>query len=319
MNNAPHIPVMIEEVLSALSPQDNEIYVDGTFGAGGYTKAILDHAHCTVIAIDQDPSVEPTAKAFKDQFKDRFHFLPGNFEEMETLLKNAGFSKVHGIVLDLGISSMQIDQAERGFSFKKDGPLDMRMNTAPGQKTAADLINTLEEEEIANILFRYGEERKSRHIAKAIVQHRATQKFTTTTELADIIRSVLAKTHRDKTDPATRSFQGLRIAVNDELGALERTLLASPALLYPQGRLVVVTFHSLEDRIVKTFLREQAGLTQSASRHQPAENTQKQDPTFTLPHRKALAPTDTETQRNPRARSAKLRYAIRTQQEGEGI
>ena len=303
-----HIPVLIHEVLDTLAPQDNETHIDGTFGGGGYTRRILDAAKCNVIGIDRDPHAVTRGHELEKEY-DRFKIVEGCFGDMGELINEP----VDGIVLDLGVSSFQIDQAERGFSFQKDGPLDMRMSQ--DGLSAADIINTYDEKEIADILYKYGEERKSRRIASRIVERRKTQKFETTLDLAELIESTLGKKRKpNDAHPATRSFQALRIAVNDELGELDRALEASIKLLKPNGRLVVVTFHSLEDRRVKTFFREMSGDTPNVSRHVPiaAMPDDENDVYFTCPTRRAIAPSDTETQSNPRARSAKLRYGIRT-------
>lgn len=309
MNTAPHIPVMLEEVLTTLNPLDDEVYVDGTFGAGGYTRAILKKANCKVIAIDRDPSAAKAAEKLKEEFKDRFLFIRGNFGNIKELLTENNHNLVNGFVLDLGVSSMQLDKADRGFSFRFDGPLDMRMDTQSDQKSAAEIVNSLEEQELANILYKYGEEKRSRRIAKAITSRRTERTFDTTKDLADLIRDILPTNYKDKSDPATRSFQALRIAVNDELGELEHALEASKSILKENGRLVVVTFHSLEDRIVKDFLKLESGMAPSGSRHAPELN--KASTSFKLTTKKALQATDLEIQNNSRSRSAKLRAATR--------
>ncbi len=303
IHSAAHKPVMLQEVLDSLSPKEGGIYVDGTFGAGGYSKAILDAAECTVIAIDRDDSVIAGADALKKSYGERFIFIRGAFGDVENLLHGAGFEKVDGFVLDIGVSSMQIDQVDRGFSFRFDGPLDMRMDRDQGL-SAVDIINGYDETELANIIYTYGEERHSRRIARKIVEFRKGAPIETTGALADVVRSVLPK-GRDKIDPATRTFQALRIAVNDELGELERALDSSKNILRSGGRLVVVTFHSLEDRIVKNFMAENAGHLPNVSRHQPEARLT--TPVFGLVHKKAVKPSDAEAQDNPRARSAKLR------------
>jgi len=310
-----HYPVMLPEVLKALDPQDGEVYVDGTFGAGGYSRAILDAADCTVYAIDRDATARVSAEGLAKDYGSRFVFLRGCFGDVRKLLNDEGVERVNGFVLDIGVSSMQIDEGERGFSFRYDGPLDMRMDTHSGQ-TAADIVNTYEEEDLANVIYEYGEERKSRRIAKAIVMRRVEKSFETTSDLADVIRSVIPKKGGDKIDPATRTFQALRIAVNDELGELDRALESSESILADKGRLVVVCFHSLEDRRVKKFLKEKSGGNDTGSRHMPqVEN--KSLATFDLPMRnKAVKPSNQEISENPRSRSAKLRYALRT---GEGL
>lgn len=298
---------MLKEVLEALSPQDGETYVDGTFGAGGYTRAILEAANCNVIAIDRDQDAEKRAQAFDAEYKDRFTFKRGCFGDVR---EHVSGEHVHGFVLDLGVSSFQLDEAERGFSFRFDGPLDMRMDHKSGQ-TAADLINSTQEEELANIIYKYGEERKSRHVAKAIVERRKQEKFNRTADLADLVRKVVPKS-KDGIDPATRTFQALRIAVNDELGEVERAMNVAPEILVPGGRLVVVTFHSLEDRIVKHMLKDASGRGASNSRYMPQQDD-RADVVLQMPQTKPVKPSAEEVQQNPRARSAKLRYAIRTE------
>ncbi len=292
---------MLPEVIESLSPVDGGVYVDGTFGAGGYAKAILDAADCTVVAIDRDPDAGKRAAAMNE---DRLIFLRGCFGDVERLLLDAGIEKVDGFVLDLGVSSFQLDEAERGFSFRFDAPLDMRMDSENGQ-TAADLVADLEEKELADVIYKYGEERKSRRIAKRIVELRAENPIHTTAQLADIVRSCVPKS-RDGIDPATRTFQALRIAVNDELGELERALRAAEKILKPDGRMVVVAFHSLEDGLVKRFLREKSG-GESVSRYQPQK--QAAAPEFELLTRKALKPSKEELAENSRSRSARLRAA----------
>jgi 16S rRNA (cytosine1402-N4)-methyltransferase len=306
-----HVSVMLKEMLSAMKPADGQIYVDGTFGAGGYSRALLEAAHCTVYAIDRDPNVAALAEKLSGAFPGRFFWLMGSFSDMIELLASRGVSSVDGIVLDIGVSSMQIDQPERGFSFKNDGPLDMRMSGV-GQ-SAADIVNTAEEGELADILFHYGEERHARRIARAIVKAREVKAITRTAELAEIIRRICKG---GKMDPATRSFQGLRIKVNDELDELEQALAAAERLLRSGGRLVIVTFHSLEDRIVKQFLQSRSGETRGGSRHLPEigetrSQTAGRLPIFFLAQKKPVVAGEDETHANPRARSAKLRYAIR--------
>lgn len=306
-----HYPVMLPEVLESIAPAAGEVYVDGTFGAGGYTSAILEAADCRVIAIDRDGQAAERAKVLQEKYGERLIFVQGCFGDVEALLKENGFEKVDGFVLDLGVSSFQIDQAQRGFSFRFDGPLDMRMDNASGQ-TAADIVNSYEEKELADIIYRYGEERKSRQIAGKIVERRAQQKFETTEDLAALIREVVPKSFKDKIDPATRTFQALRIAVNDELGELERALAASKKILKSGGRLVVVSFHSLEDRMVKEFLRATSEQGAGGSRHLPEQTTQS-PVLFDLPSKKALKPSEKECAENGRSRSARLRCAIRTE------
>lgn len=307
--NAPHVPVLLDEVLDALAVRDGAAYVDGTFGAGGYTLAMLGRAGCTVYAIDRDPNAAAAGRALPEAQAGRLKLLEGRFGDMDQLLAECGVDQVDGVALDIGVSSMQLDQAERGFSFAKDGPLDMRMEQAG--PSAADVVNTADETELANILFRLGEERQSRRIARAIIAARAEKPFERTLELAGLVAKVIRKSG-DGIHPATRTFQALRIHVNDELGELERGLAAAERLLSPGGRLAVVTFHSLEDRVVKTFLKERSGDLPSPSRHLP-QVVSGPAPTFTLLGRKAVAAGAAEVARNPRSRSAKLRAAIRTE------
>lgn len=307
---SPHYSVMLPEVLATLSPRDGEVYVDGTFGAGGYTRAFLQSADCTVITIDRDPSAASRADALKQEFGDRLIFLSGCFGDALELVRAAGYEQVDGFVLDIGVSSMQLDEGQRGFSFRQDAPLDMRMDTRTGI-TAADIVNTYAEEDLANLIYRYGEERKSRHIARRIVEARQAARIETTLQLAALVREVVFKSPGDKIDPATRTFQALRIAVNDELGELERGLRAAETLLKSGGRLVVVSFHSLEDGIVKSFLYERSGKTPSPSRYLPAASVGV-EPSFLLSPRKPLDPSEDEIYSNTRSRSARLRGAIRT-------
>jgi len=310
-NAAPHIPVMLGEVLSALSPCDGETYVDGTLGAGGYTRAILGAANCNVMAFDRDQTAHDMAATWGKSYAPRLTLIKSSFSDIEEELIRRGVEKVDAIILDLGVSSMQLDEGERGFSFRFDAPLDMRMDRESG-KTAADLVNTLPEKELADIIYLYGEERHSRRIAAAIVKRRADGKIETTAQLAEIVRSVLPFSPKDKSDPATRTFQALRIAVNDELGELETVLEASEKLLKENGRLIVVTFHSLEDRIVKDFLNKRSKPAPSPSRHAPVASDVSQNRlSFSLLSKKPVLPTEKETKENPRARSAKLRAAIR--------
>ncbi|MBN8531226.1 MAG: 16S rRNA (cytosine(1402)-N(4))-methyltransferase RsmH [Alphaproteobacteria bacterium] len=303
-----HVPVMLREVVEAVSPKDGEIYVDGTFGNGGYSLALLQAADCRVIGIDRDDTVRAKAEALMKEYPGRFEFLQGPFGDMERLLKQIGIDAVHGVVLDIGVSSMQVDTPERGFSFRFGGPLDMRMDRT-ALLTAADVVNTYEEEALANIIYQYGEERLSRVIAKAVVMDRAKKKFTTTEELASLISRVVRRS-KDGIHPATRTFQAIRIHVNDELGELSRALEAAERLLVPGGRLVVVSFHSLEDRMVKRFLQERSGKASSeANRHMPEMAARLA--TFTLPKPEKRLPTQEECGANPRARSAKLRMGVR--------
>lgn len=308
-----HYPVMLAEVLSVLSPRDGEVYVDGTFGAGGYTRAFLEAADCTVIAIDRDPDAGARACALQSEFGDRLIFMPGRFGDALELVRAAGYDRVDGFVLDIGVSSMQFDEAARGFSFRFDAPLDMRMDTSSGI-TAADIVNGYDEEELANLIYRYGEERKSRYIARRIVEERARGRIETTLQLAALIRDVVFKSPGDKIDPATRTFQALRIAVNDELGELERGLAAAQDLLKDGGRLIVVSFHSLEDGIVKSFLYERAGKNPSPSKYLPFSPASLAPASFALSPRKPLEPSPAEIAENSRSRSARLRGATRLRQ-----
>jgi 16S rRNA (cytosine1402-N4)-methyltransferase len=313
MADVPHKPVMAGEVLQALEVQDGNVIVDGTFGAGGYTRAILNAADCRVFAIDRDPTAIVAGRSLEQSFAPRLQLLSGCFGDMERPLAEAEMQAVDGIVLDLGVSSMQLDQPERGFSFQADGPLDMRMqgDSEAGAQSVADVVNSFVEEDIADILWRYGEERRSRHIARAIVVARGEAPILRTGDLAKIVMSVLGQPRHGKAHPATRTFQALRIYVNDELGELERAMEAAEKLLRPGGRLVIVSFHSLEDRLVKNFMRERSGAMPSGSRHLP-EAPAGSAPTFSLVKRGAVKPTAEEIAENPRARSARLRAAIRT-------
>ena len=292
---------MLSEVLQYLQPKSGEIYVDATFGNGGYTQAILEAAPCKVIALDRDPNVRIRANEFKNLYDSRFEFRAGNFGNFADLVPE----RIGGAVFDIGVSSMQLDNAERGFSFAKEAELDMRMSCTG--ESAKDIVNFYGEKELADILYQYGEEHKSRQIAAKIVEYRRRKKIETTTELAQIVYTVIHR-HAGDIDPATRTFQALRIAVNDELGELERGLKGATARLISGGRLVVVDFHSLEDRIVKNYMKENGGKKVRISKYAP--DLAPDDSVFTEVS-KALAPTAEECRINPRARSAKLRYAIR--------
>ena len=304
----PHIPVLLNEVVESIAPKDGGVYVDGTFGAGGYTRAVLDAADCTVYAIDRDPDAIREGQKLVDVYKGRLHLLHGTFGEMAELVRGEGVDFVDGVMLDIGVSSMQIDRAERGFSFQKDGALDMRMSQ--NGLSAADVLNTFGERKIADIIYKYGEERFSRRIAAAVVEQRKTAPFKTTLEFADLIRRTVPH-KREDIDPATRSFQALRIYVNDELGQLESGLSAAHDLLKAGGRMAIVSFHSLEDRIVKTFMQEKSGKTANPSRYMPV--VEKQAATLKTITKKPILPTESETKFNPRARSARLRVAEKTE------
>ncbi|HEY0034439.1 MAG TPA: 16S rRNA (cytosine(1402)-N(4))-methyltransferase RsmH [Devosia sp.] len=301
-DGGPHVPVLLNEVLAALSPLEGKRVLDGTFGAGGYSRALL-HAGGSVIAIDRDPSVQQFASELTAEFGHRFTFLPGTFSELDSLAAEHG--PIDGVVLDIGVSSMQLDQAERGFSFMREGPLDMRMS-GEGE-SAADLVNGLEVEALANLLYAFGEERKSRRIAQFIVAARETAAIGTTTELARIIEKAIGRKPGDA-HPATRSFQALRIAVNGEFDQLVEALFAAERLLPEGGRLAVVTFHSLEDRIVKRFFDPDKG-GPAQSRHLPQMETEERR---WIEVRKAVKPGEGELSRNPRARSAILRSGTRS-------
>ncbi len=297
MTDAPHIPVLLDEVLAALSPAPGEVMVDATFGAGGYTRAILASG-AQVIAFDRDPDAIAAGRAAGIEGLTLVH---SDFSALEAAID----APVDGLTMDIGVSSMQLDQAERGFSFQADGPLDMRM--AQEGPSAADFLNTADEGEIADVLYQYGDEPKSRRVARAIV---AARPLTRTGELATVVRKALGHRPHDKKDPATRTFQAIRIHVNRELGELADGLAAAERVLKPGGRLAVVTFHSLEDRMVKRFLRERSGNTPGGSRHLPQAGAVRA-PSFEKVGRGVRA-GEAEVARNPRARSATLRTAIRT-------
>jgi len=299
-----HIPVLLPDMLAALAPRDGGIYLDATLGGGGYAEAILQSAACTLWAIDRDPDAVARGASLAVRFPGRLHLIEGRFGAMLSLLPGAGVDRLDGVVFDLGVSSYQLDQPERGFSFRMDGPLDMRMGKHG--PTAADLVNTLPERDLADLLFLLGEERAARRIARAIVAARAQAPIATTARLAAIIRGVLPP-DRSGIDPATRSFQALRIRVNDELEEIEQALRAAVQLLAPGGRLVVVAFHSLEDRIVKRFMTEAAGRAPSPSRHDPSGILTRAQAGFRLLTPRAVRPGAAETAANPRARSARLR------------
>ena len=303
-----HRPVMLDEVLEWLALKDGDVIVDGTFGGGGYSRAILDAAQCTVLGIDRDLDAILRAEKMAEE-TDRLVPLLGRFGEMDALVRNAGYDAVSAVALDIGVSSFQIDQPDRGFSFMKHGPLDMRMGAAG--PTAADVVNMMSERDLANVIFRLGEEKQARRIAKMIVAHRKEKPFETTTELAETVENAVGGRKGSRIHPATLTFQAIRMYVNDELGELARALCAAERLLAPGGRLVIVTFHSLEDRMVKQWLRDRAGKTSSGSRHLPMMQ-KGPDSTFELAVSKAVLPSDNEVEGNPRARSAKLRAAIRT-------
>jgi 16S rRNA (cytosine1402-N4)-methyltransferase len=307
---ARHIPVLLSEVIASLRPVDGAIYIDGTFGAGGYTRAILEAADCSVLALDRDPRAILGAKALKDEFGDRLTLFESRFSELDLVAREQDVAPVDGVVLDIGVSSMQLDEADRGFSFQSDGPLDMRMSSS-GQ-SAADVVNETDEEDLARILYILGEERRSRAIARGIIKARAVAPITTTRALAELVSRAVGGRRGDDRHPATQTFQALRIYVNDELGELARGLAAAERCLKPGGRLVVVTFHSLEDRIVKRFFNERAGKEARGSRHLPEQSVKFEAPSFEIVNSRPLTPSKGELEVNPRARSARLRAALRT-------
>ena len=304
MNDRPHISVLLNEVLEALAPRSGAVFVDGTFGWGGYSEALLSAADCRVFGIDRDPLAIKRGAELTQKYDGRLMLKPGRFGDMDTLIDEP----VNGVTLDLGVSSMQIDDSSRGFSFAKDGPLDMRMEQAG--PTAADLVNELDEESLADIFWRYGEERHSRRLARAIVHDRKQTPFSTTSQLAELTRRIVPKS-KDGIDPATRAFQGLRIAVNDEMGEVEKGLKAAERLLAPGGRLAIVSFHSLEDRAVKDFLKRRAGKASRPNRYLP-DLAAGPAASFHLISAKAVRPGEAEIRANPRSRSARLRIAERT-------
>lgn len=306
-----HIPVLLPEVLEALQPRAGERFIDGTFGAGGYTRAILEADAVDVLALDRDPAAIAAGAALVAEFAPRLTLVESRFSLLDRIAASRGFAPVAGVVLDIGVSSMQLDEAGRGFSFKADGPLDMRMSS--DGLTAAEVVNTFEEGRIADILFQLGEEHRSRAVARAIVKRRSDAPIVRTLDLADVVsRALGGRRHDQKTHPATRTFQALRIYVNDELGELRRALAAAERCLEPGGRLAVVTFHSLEDRIVKRFMAERAGRSEGTSRYVPARSEQFYESSFRIVNRRPLTSEKGELDVNPRARSARLRSAIRT-------
>ncbi len=305
-SSLPHVPVLLDAVLGALAIAPGETHVDGTFGAGGYTKAILDKGAARVFAFDRDPDAILYGETLAASSGERLTLVPDRFSRMRQALTDRGVDSVDGVTLDIGVSSMQLDQPGRGFSFQADGPLDMRMGQQ-GQ-SAADFLNTAEESEIADVLHYYGEEPKARRIARAIVAARPIER---TGQLAEIVRKAAGHHAGMKKDPATRTFQAIRIHINQELDELEGGLAAAEQVLAPGGRLAVVTFHSLEDRIVKRFLKSRSGADPAGSRHRPAANQDGPTPTFDTVA-KAVRADEAEIARNPRARSATLRAARRT-------
>ena len=306
-----HVPVMKDAMLSLIAPQDGGVYVDGTFGGGGYSRALLEAASCVVYGIDRDADALRAGDALSVRFGGRLILLHGRFSEMATLLAPYRVSAVDGIALDLGLSSRQLDDGARGFSFRFDGPLDMKMDRDDPGPTAADLVNGESEAELAAIIAGFGEERRARAIARAIVAARADGPIATTGQLAEIVRRAVARRRPGGIDAATRTFMALRLRVNDETNEIERGLRQIERLLRPGGRAIVVSFHSLEDRPVKRFFRERSERRQP-NRHEPPAATKSPDPTFRLLTRRARKPDGAEVSANPRARSARLRAAERT-------
>jgi len=308
MSEGSHISVLLDEVVEAIDPKPGDVVIDGTFGAGGYSRAFLERG-AEVIGLDRDPRVEPHADALVKAFPGRFRLVRSQFSRLDEVMEDLGGGKVDGVTLDIGVSSMQIDEAERGFSFMRDGPLDMRMG-AEGP-TAADLVNDTPENDLSRLFWKYGEERAARRIAHVLARRRAEQRFERTLDLAETVEKAVGGRRGAPVHPATRVFQALRIAVNDELGELESGLVAAEKVLKPGGRLAVVTFHSLEDRIVKGFFAERGRLKPAGSRHLPPVQ-QGPEPTFELLFKGHREPSHAEQAANPRARSAKLRAARRT-------
>lgn len=302
--NAKHIPVMLKEVLQYLAPKDKGLYVDATFGNGGYSEAILKSADCKVIAIDRDPNVKSRAQELAEQYPNRFEFRLGHFGDFADLVSE----NVDGAVFDIGVSSMQIDTPQRGFSFAKEAKLDMRMSCEG--TTAADIVNSYSEADLADLIYQYGEERKSRLIARAIVKYRQNKKIETTTELAEIIYGICPPKF-GMLNPATRTFQALRIVVNDELEELKCGLVGAANRLKTNARLVVVDFHSLEDRIVKLFFKENCVKKARVSKYAPNDNEKKISGKIFCQISKAIIPSKQECEQNSRAHSAKLRYAVK--------
>ncbi|HEX9964517.1 MAG TPA: 16S rRNA (cytosine(1402)-N(4))-methyltransferase RsmH [Allosphingosinicella sp.] len=303
---APHVPVLLDEVIAALAVLPGETHVDGTFGAGGYTRAILEKGAARVYAFDRDPDAIEEGGTLAASSGGRLTLVPERFSRMRQALADRDVGRVDGVTLDIGVSSMQLDRAERGFSFQSDGPLDMRMGR--DGESAADFLNTADESEIADVIYRYGDEPKSRRIARAIVTARPLER---TGQLAQVVRKALGWHAGMKKDPATRTFQAIRIHLNEELQELEGGLEAAEQVLAPGGRLAVVTFHSLEDRMVKRFLKERSGDVPSGSRHLPVQGGSRPESTFEAVAKPVKA-GETEIKVNPRARSATLRVARRT-------
>jgi 16S rRNA (cytosine1402-N4)-methyltransferase len=303
--------VLCAEAVGCLTVRPGAVVVDGTFGGGGYTRALLEAGAGEVIALDRDPAAIARGQAMVAAYPGRLRLVQAAFSELEAALAAAGRAQVDGVVLDIGVSSFQIDQAERGFSFQADGPLDMRMSLEG--PSAADVVADASETLLADVVFHLGEEPEARRIARAIVQARRLAPITTTARLAEVVSDAVGGRRGARTHPATRTFQALRLWVNDELGELAAVLGAAERVLAPGGRLVVVSFHSLEDRLVKQFLRERARDGAEGSRHMPVAPVAGPAATFSLLHRGGLAPSEAEVAANPRARSARLRAGVRTE------
>ena len=309
-----HIPVLLSEAIEALEPREGGTYVDGTFGGGGYAHALLERG-ARVIALDRDPSAIRAGAELAASSGGRLQLVETRFSELDAAARRLGVEAADGVVLDIGVSSLQLDEAARGFSFRFDAPLDMRMGRTG--RSAADILRDEDEATIADILYHFGEERAARRIARAIVADRSTKPFSSTLELAGLIARVAPARHGELTHPATRAFQALRIAVNDELQELLGALGAAERLLKPGGRIAVVTFHSLEDRIVKQFLAGRSGRGRAASRRLPGEPAEA-EPTFDVSRGQPIEPSEAEARANPRSRSAKLRFAVRTGAQPRG-
>lgn len=302
-----HVPVLLNEVLHHLQPQDGEVYVDATFGAGGYSRAILNSANCNVFAIDRDLNAINLAKEVKEEYKNRFEFLRGNFSQVKDLLAAKNVEQIDGIVFDLGVSSMQFDEMERGFSFDSDAKLDMRMDQESAL-SAYEVVNELEEQELVNLIRDFSDEKFAKRIARKIVNIRCSKPITSCRELADIVRSCYGPKFQ-KIDPATRTFQAIRIYVNQELTEIVTALEEVKQILNVGARLIVVSFHSLEDSIVKNFLKKEAGIEKSFSRYEP--DAERQVANFEIINKSAIKPSEEEVNNNYRARSSKMRIAIK--------
>ena len=303
-----HTPVLLNEVVKTINPQSGKLYFDATFGWGGYTRKLLDTCACEVVAIDQDPNVKVRAKEFKKEYGARFTFIESKFSKISSVLKKLNIQKVDGFMFDIGVSSMQLDSSQRGFSFYKEGPLDMRMSSKG--ITAEEIINTISEEELADIIYNYGDEKKSRKIAKFIVEYRKNNPIKTTIQLADIISKAKPKTNKLKKHPATKTFQAIRVYLNDELNELFQGLKNAEQSLNEEGKVCVVTFHSTEDKIVKNYFYKSSGKDYISYKNLPI-NVNYSDASL-IPGKKIIKPSKEEIEKNIRARSAKLRYATRT-------